>query len=334
MVEISFNHKLAAHCESGTVTRLLNHAGIELSEAMVFGISGSIFFGYFNTPMIPFPTIAVRNQPGKIRSNLAKYLGIRFQLSRFRDPERASRKLDVLLDRRTPVAVQVDFFYMDYIPAYARAHFNGHFIVVMDKNTHNYIISDAYSPQLVELDKETLQTARFAKGSFAPKGLMFHLPKVREDVNLEKAIRKGIKHAAFYMLRVPIPFLGVRGIRYFARKLLDWPKYARDTEHLSDEVMMLNVLLEERGTGGGGFRFLYATFLREASEVMSEPALAEIAGRMMENGDQWRMISFFAAKMGRKRDLGRERLTELSEMILKRANVEKRLFADLMKIVK
>jgi hypothetical protein len=67
---------------------------------------------------------------------------------------------------------------------------------------------------------------------------------------------------------------------------------------------------------------------------MSEPALAEIAERMMENGDQWRMISLFAAKMGRKRDLGRERLTELSEMILKRADVEKSLFADLMKIVK
>ena len=156
MVEISFNHKLAAHCESGTVCGLLNHAGIELSEAMVFGISGSIFFGYFNTPMIPFPTIAVRNQPGKIRSNLAKYLGIKFQLSRFRDPERANRKLDVLLDRRIPVAVQVDFFYMDYIPAFARAHFNGHFIVVVDKNTNNYVISDVYSLQLVELDKETL----------------------------------------------------------------------------------------------------------------------------------------------------------------------------------
>ena len=61
---------------------------------------------------------------------------------------------------------------------------------------------------------------------------------------------------------------------------------------------------------------------------------SEIAEKMMENGDQWRMISLYAAKMGRNRDLGQERLTELSEMIIKRADMEKSLFTDLMKIVK
>ena len=35
MQTIDFDHKLAAHCESGMVTSLLNHSGIEISEAMV-----------------------------------------------------------------------------------------------------------------------------------------------------------------------------------------------------------------------------------------------------------------------------------------------------------
>ena len=39
MSVIPFNHKMAAHCESGTVTALLNYAGLDISEPMVFGVS-------------------------------------------------------------------------------------------------------------------------------------------------------------------------------------------------------------------------------------------------------------------------------------------------------
>ena len=34
---IAYNHKMAAHCESGTVTSLLNNRGLEITEALVFG---------------------------------------------------------------------------------------------------------------------------------------------------------------------------------------------------------------------------------------------------------------------------------------------------------
>jgi len=51
------------------------------------------------------------------------------------------------------------------------------------------------------------------------------------------------------MLSIPIPFLGIKGIRKFAGKITDWPAMARDTEHLSHEVMKINILLEDQGTG-------------------------------------------------------------------------------------
>ena len=64
------------------------------------------------------------------------------------------------------------------------------------------------------------------------------------------------------MLKIPLPFLGVKGIRMFSRKINEWPSLARDMEHLSHEIMKINILLEDQGTGGGGFRFMFATFLR------------------------------------------------------------------------
>ena len=102
MPVINFNHKLAAHCESGMVTSLLNHSGIEISEAMVFGISGSIFFAYINNPMLPFPTIAVRSQPGKIYKNFSRHSNLPFTKKKFRHPDIAKSELENLLNEKTP----------------------------------------------------------------------------------------------------------------------------------------------------------------------------------------------------------------------------------------
>lgn len=328
-----FKHRLGAHCESSTIAGLLEHANLTLSEPMIFGIGGAIFFGYFDTRMLPFPTFTARSMPGQIRSRLSKYLGIEFPSQRFRNPDKATAALDALLERGIPVGVQVDFFYMDYVPAYSRAHFNGHYITVANKRDGRYLVSDAYCMELKPLAEEQLRRARFARGSFAPRGLMYHVGRIPAQLDLEKAIRKGIKHACFGMLRLPLPFLGVAGIRRLANKLLEWPKRAPTAERLAHEMMMIHVMLEDRGTGGAGFRYLYATFLQEASGVLGKPELAHLARAMMENGDQWRAISLFAARTGKKREVGAERLAELSAMVRARADVEEALFRELSRVV-
>jgi len=53
---------------------------------------------------------------------------------------------------------------------------------------------------------------------------------------------------------------------------------------------------EEIGTGGGGFRFLYAAFLEEASRYLNEPKLLEISEEITKAGDLWRAS---AVQMGR-----------------------------------
>ena len=330
----SFVHKMAAHCESGTVAALLNHSGLNISEPMVFGISGGIFFGYFESKKFPVPTFVVRNRPGMIRTNLSKRIGVKFKTQRFRSPERGERELDRLLASNRPVACQTDFFYMDYLPSHVRVHINVHFIILVEKRGDTYVVSDSYSPELSALDRDLLMKARFAGGSFAPHGFLFYPASIPEHIDYRRAVWKGIKSAAFYMVKIPLQFLGVKGIRLFAKKVVDWPKLARNTEHLSHEIMKINILLEDQGTGGAGFRFMYAAFLREASEKFDDPELLEMSKRIMEIGDRWREISLFAARIGKRRDLGPDRLKELSEMIHERADAEERFFNDMLKLSK
>jgi len=328
----NFQHKMAAHCESGTITSLLNHAGFEITEPLVFGISSGIFFGYFHKmKSFAFPTFIVRNRPGQMRINSEKRMGVKFNTFTFKNQDKAQQKLDELLGQGIPSACQVDFFYLDYVPSWEKVHINVHFMVVIGKEGDNYLISDSYFPEPVGLPSASLINGRFAGGSMSPKGFLFYPAGIPPYIDFESAIRKGIKKACFNMLKIPLPFLGVKGIRMFAKKIVEWPKFARDTEHLSHEIMKINILLEDQGTGGAGFRFMYATFLQQAAEMIHKPALKELSQELMIIGDGWREISLFAARIGKNRDLGPEKLKILSEMISGRAKVEEKFFTQLNK---
>ena len=330
MGTIAYKHKMAAHCESGAVTSLLNNAGLDITEPLVFGISSGIFFGYFHKmKSFAFPTFIVRNKPGSIRKNLAKRLGIKFHTEKFHTPDEGMKRLDELLGKNIPVAVQVDFFYMDYLPEWERVHINVHFIVVVGKEGSKYIVSDSYFPKLVELESASLRKARFAGGSMSPKGFLFYPEYIPKDIDYKKAIIKGTKKACFNMLKIPQPFVGIKGIRMFAKKIVEWPSFARDTEHLSHEIMKINILLEDQGTGGAGFRFMYATYLQQASAILGKPEWSGLSKEMMEIGDGWREISLFASRIGKNRELGPDRLKELGAMLNGRAETEERFFRRL-----
>ncbi len=330
-----YTHKMAAHCESGTITSLLNHGGMEITEPLVFGIAGGIFFGYFHRmKSFPFPTFIVRNKPGKMRTNIEKRLGASFKTYRFNDPARGKEKLDELLAGNIPVAAQVDFFYMDYVPSWERVHINVHYMVVTGKDGDQYLISDSYFPRMVKLDSASLEKGRFAGGTMSPKGFIFHLGKLPAEPDLNRAILKGISQACFYMLKLPIPFLGIKGIRMFAKKINDWPAFARDTEHLSHEIMKINILLEDQGTGGAGFRYMYATFLQQAASITGKPQLKGLSSELMKIGDGWREISLFSARIGKNRDLGPASLKELGDKIGLQAGAEEAFFKSLSKAIR
>jgi hypothetical protein len=330
---IDFQHRMAAHCETGTLTALFNYAGLKISEPLVFGIANGIFFGYLETDNFPFPTFIVRSRPGQIRKNITSRLGIKLKENTYKDVAKGEAALDKLILNNIPTAAQVDFFYMDYMPDWQRVHINVHFILVTGVKDDYYVVSDSYYPKISELKKESMRKARWAGGHMPPKGFLFYPEKVPTEVDFKKPIIKGIKNACRNMIGLPVPFIGVKGIYKFANKVKEWPLLARDTEHLSHEIMKINILLEDQGTGGAGFRFMYASFLQQASEILGNNNLSDMSKRMMLNGDEWRKISYFAAKIGKNRDLGSDKLEELSELIRKRGDEEKSFFTDLKKMV-
>jgi hypothetical protein len=79
---------------------------------------------------------------------------------------------------------------------------------------------------------------------------------------------------------------------------------------------------------------MYATFLQQAAPLVKDDRLHSFSKQMMEIGDKWRNISYFAAKIGKQRDLGPERMKELSRMIHAQADEEQKFFTELYQLVK
>jgi hypothetical protein len=90
---------------------------------------------------------------------------------------------------------------------------------------------------------------------------------------------------------------------------------------------------EEIGTGGAGFRFLYAAFLQEAAQVLQIEALDAISVKMILTGDKWRDFSVAAGRLCKGREVT-ESYEKTGELLLEIAEDEKQIFLALDKVIK
>jgi hypothetical protein len=319
-------HRQYAHCESGVVTALLRRKGLDLSEPMVFGITGGLTFAYI--PLIRItnmPVISYRMFPGSIIKGAAKNLAIEFKTRRYRDKGEALAELTQLVDRGEIVGLQTSVYWLPYFPPEMRFQFNAHNLIVYGREGEEFLVSDPVFEHAVRIKAEDLQNARFARGTLAPKGFLYYPVRVNASVDLKEAIRKSIKRTVHMMLYAPVPFIGVKGIHYLARKIERLNIY-EDIRYARLFLGHIVRMQEEIGTGGGGFRFMYAAFLQEAGQLLGSPPLNEASRMMTEAGDMWRQFALACAKACKSKtadfDVG-----EIAHLLRKCATQEKLVYS-------
>lgn len=332
MHSIEFNHHQSAHCENGVASNIFKFKGIDISEPMIFGIGSGLFYVY-----IPFlkvnqaPAISYRPMPGLIFSRASKRLNVKIKRERFSSIDKSFDALDRNIDQGIATGLQVGVYHLPYFPDEYRFHFNAHNLVVYGKNGNDYLVSDPVMETTAVLTREELAKVRFAKGVFAPKGHMYYPIDIPENIDMPKAIIGGIKKTCSDML-APVPFVGANGIKFVAKKIPNWSKKigVKKTNHYLAQIIRMQ---EEIGTGGGGFRFIYAAFLQEAAAKINKPEFLEFSERMTIIGDDWRDFALKASRVCKLRDNDVNAYHNISEMMLKIAEKEKQFFIDLKKSI-
>jgi len=292
----NFEHKHAAHCESGVMSSILRHYGLDLSEPMVFGLSSALSFAYLPfVKMGGMPLIAYRNLPKSIIKNIRKNLNVKMKLETFSSKEKGQKRLEELLDEGKIVGAQTSVYWLPYVPEEMHFHFNAHKLLGYGKEGNNFKISDPVFEETVECDKDALLKARFVKGVMAPKGLLYYPVEVPTDIDLKPVIVKSIKKVAKSMLNTPVPIAGLKGMRYLAKAI--GKLESKDKKYAKLFLGHIIRMQEEIGTGGAGFRYIYASFLQESSLMFeSDEILKEASEMFLEVGDSFREFALMIAK--------------------------------------
>ncbi|MHB8254592.1 MAG: BtrH N-terminal domain-containing protein [Acidiferrobacter sp.] len=326
-----FPHQHSGHCESGTISALLRDRQWELSEPMWFGIGSGLFF--LHTALIKvggLPLTSYRVAPLAIVRKACQRLGIVMRYERFRDPGRASLRLDALLAQGISVGLQTCVYWLPYFPTDMRFQFNGHNLVAFAHNESGFWLSDPVFEHVVCCPPDALQRARFARGAFAPRGLLYFPESIPAVPDIAGAIRAGLRSTCRQMLDIPLLPIGVRGIRALARQIGQWPEQLGQTRARSYVTQIVR-MQEEIGTGGAGFRFLFAAFLREAAAHIEQPLLYDLSKEMTAIGDQWRQFALIGAHICKGSRPDPDAYQELALLLGKLAAREETLFQTLKK---
>ncbi len=328
----NYPHQRGIHCETGSIKNMLKFYGHDISETMIFGIgSGFDFmhfpFRFFNGNEIPiFRSIFVQ-----VFRKFSKRMGIDGHISFFINKKRSMKAIDALLKQNIPVGLVSEVSRLPFFPLRDR-QFSGHHFVVFGKDSNEYIVGDT-DPHFPDdsaqrISYEDLMNARFTKDLLSPRGAMFYIKSTPDHFDIKKGILEGIKNTCHQMLGIPLPYFGVKGIYYLSNRIKNYTKIYGEKQAWRN-IRFQIFISEEGGSGGSGFRYLYANFLKEAAEYLNDHELMTISLSMREIADQWQQFALEANRQCEERK--EKNIVYLANMIHCCAQMEEKLFKELKK---
>lgn len=336
LIMTNFNILPPIHCETGTVRNILHYYGVDYSEAMIFGIGEGIDFG--SPRFVKFSgirVIACRCWQGTIMTNFFKRIGVRVCYKRypFLNKEKSMRDMDALLEKNIPVGILTEVSSLSFIEAEQRFFFNGHSVLVAGKQGDDYLVMDNFEPResLKTISHEDLKRSRFNLHIPPICGNIYYLKEApQQQVDLRKAIVKSIRKVCWKMLRHPLSFEGIRVMRKMAKVVREYREKELDDRDRKFFIHIYRML--EIGSGGAGYRFLYADFLDEAAPILQCDELKEAADMLRDVCSVWRVVALASAHLATRQvdaDTRRTEVDTIADHFLIAADKETAVFTKL-----
>ena len=281
-------HHPGRHCASTALCNMVNFHRIPFTEAMCFGIGAGLGIWYIDTgPVTPGRMVHVRS--ADIEAQFFDRMGCPLTWQQFTNPMDAQKALCNNLDNGLPVIVQTDIYYLPYYGS--KTHFPGHDIMMWgyDDTDGIFFITDTERVDLLSVSFDAMRRAIYSRGGFfTMKGNQFSPKKLALPEDLSEVISRAIAHNSRVILSEDHGFQGILGLEKWSQEILDvWP-------NLPDPQWTARFAyqnIERRGTGGGGFRLMYADFLKEAQAYCPEIASRGLSRAMYEIGGAWTVLA-------------------------------------------
>ncbi len=170
------------HCETTALGVLLSHAGLHLSEPMMFGLGAGLSFVYWDSKKQDLPFLGGRVRPFALTQNLTERLGLELRVQETTSAPKAWDQVRASIDRGIPVGLQLDSHDLEYFGS--RVHFAGHVVAMYGYDDERaYLVDTAQQGGGVSTSLQSLARARAARGPMAARHRSFTV-EVPEQVEL------------------------------------------------------------------------------------------------------------------------------------------------------
>ncbi|MFC8142767.1 BtrH N-terminal domain-containing protein [Streptomyces paradoxus] len=330
----TFQPQLGDHCETTTLRNMIHHAGVGISEPMLFGLGQGIDFQYWDAPdpRRGVPMLTGRIEPAVVSRNACSALGVELRASQAPDSESAFAAAVELLDAGHVVGVSVDIFHLDYFSS--RSHFASHYIALYGlDDSLAHVVDTGQQGGAQTLPTESLRRARASSEGFMPSPhLHLYVEQLPErlvtdtDAVLREQIWNAIRLTAERMTAERGPRRGIGALRRAASEIAGWS----DTLAPADEMVQgVGRFWRFAGTGGANFRKLYHAFLIEARQLYEDSELDPFVEDFGDVRRQWdQAIDMLMAYRGA--DDGRKQLEAVAARLDAIADAEQALFEGLL----
>jgi hypothetical protein len=319
-----FKPFIGQHCETMATGNLLRHAGLSISEPMLFGIGEGLGFGIFSIKSMPAPFIGGRVRIEDVTKNAAANLGFEVEFRQTRSRKKAWDNIACFVDSGIPVAAKLDCHFLDYFRS--DFHFAAHYVAVYGyDNNRIHLVDTAQQGSALTTSRSQFEEGRLWKGPMASNALTWTVKVPVSKIDWQAVVRKAICSNAASYLNPPIKNFGASGIRKAANLAPTWTDTIEDAPA---QLAQMGMLIERAGTGGGLFRRMYSDFLDEANSHLNSASVDKARELIRKSGEGWTAVSnlldrFEATKTG---------LDDVADILLENANLEERAFQLLVGI--
>lgn len=284
----NFKHKVGFHCESSAMRDLFEYYGFPISEAMAFGLDGTLGFIFYDPSTrtgdgqsLDTPYF-IGGKGGTIEPNslACRLLGITLRKQSYTSADKAWKESKILIGQDYPLILQVDLGFLPYMQGQGEIHFGGHSITLAGYDDQEGVafVGDTEYENFQEINIEDLKKARSSTHgpSFLhPNNTQFSMSRRADGKHppLAAGIKLAIQEAVNHMLRASVNYIGIQGLKKFADSIPNWKEDLKGTvknPYSNKQVSLASLtfelvygFIETWGPGGGLFRNLFASFLEE-----------------------------------------------------------------------
>ncbi len=288
MTLINNTHVSGVHCSSTAIADLVRFHHFDWSEDFCFGIGGGLGVTYLQTPDSS-PTRLLHTRSLGYEKRFFNAIGVDdFSWLSSHSEEESEQQLIQALNENRPALLLSDIFYLHYFNS--SSHFPGHGIMVWgyDKNESIFYVTDTERNNLEKVSFADMRKARISTTSpFICNGDFYAPKSLTKPVDLQTLCQLAIKENAARLLDSTDSTTGLSALDTLKDDLDSWS----DSDDWQWNCRFAYQTIEKRGTGGSGFRIMYARFLSEASHYVNAINTLALENKMIASAQCWHELS-------------------------------------------